>query len=151
MKNVALLTISGVGMIGVPGVAARVFGALAEEKVNILMISQGSSEVNISLIIERGDLKKAIGTIEKTFAGKNIVRDVQYNEDVAVIAVVGAGMRGTKGVAARVFTAVANAGVNILMIAQGSSEVNISFIVLEKDAVRAVKALHDEFIGGKAE
>jgi aspartate kinase len=57
-------------------------------------------------------------------------------------------MRGTKGVAARVFTAVANAGVNILMIAQGSSEVNISFIVLKKDAVRAVKALHDEFIGG---
>lgn len=146
MKNVALLNVSGAGMIGVPGVAAKVFGALANEKVNILMISQGSSEVNISFIVERGDLRKAVKTLEKTFTGKNIVRDVQYNENVAIIAVVGAGMRGTRGVAARVFRAVADAGVNVLMIAQGSSEVNISFIVLEEDAVKAAKALHDEFI-----
>jgi aspartate kinase len=146
MENVALLNVSGVGMIGIPGVAAKVFSALAEEKVNILMISQGSSEVNISIIVEKEDLKKAVRILERVFADKSIVKDVQYNEDVAIIAVVGAGMRGTKGVAARVFKAVADAGVNVLMIAQGSSEVNISFIVLRKDAVKAAKALHDEFI-----
>jgi aspartate kinase len=146
MKDVVLLTISGLGMIGVPGVAAKVFSALAKEKVNILMISQGSSEVNISIVIERKDLEKAMGTIKEAFVGKNVVRDVNYNQDVSIIAVIGAGMQGTKGVAARVFTAVAEAGVNVLMIAQGSSEVNISFVVLQKDAKKAAKALHDKFI-----
>jgi aspartate kinase len=146
MEDVALLTIEGVGMIGVPGVAARVFNALAREKVNILMISQGSSEANISIVIEHKDLEKAMDTIREEFSGRNVVRDVHFKDDVSIIAVVGAGMRGTKGVAARVFTAVARAGVNILMIAQGSSEVNISFVVLQKDAKRAAKALHDEFI-----
>jgi aspartate kinase len=133
-------------MIGVPGIAARVFTALAKEKVNILMISQGSSEVNISIVIHRKDLEKATGTIKEEFVGKNVVKDVHYNKDVSIIAVIGAGMRGTKGVAARVFTAIAKAGVNVLMIAQGSSEVNISFVVLQNDVKKAAKALHDEFI-----
>ena len=146
MDEVALLTIAGVGMIGVPGVAAKVFNALAKEDVNILMISQGSSEANISIVIDQKDMEKAIGTIRDVFLGRNIVRDVHQKSDVAIIAVVGAGMRGTKGVAARVFTAVAEAGVNVLMIAQGSSEVNISFVVQEKDAEMAARALHQEFI-----
>ncbi len=146
MKNVALLTIEGVGMIGVPGVAARVFTALAREKVNIIMISQGSSEVNISIVVSKDDLERARRTIEAEFFGGNIVKDVRYEKDVAVIAVIGAGMRGTKGVAARVFTAVAKAGVNVIMISQGSSEVNISFVVEGRDAGKAARALHDEFI-----
>lgn len=146
MEKVALVTISGVGMIGVPGVAAKSFTALAEEGVNILMISQGSSEVNISFVIERRDLKKAVSSIEERFKHTGVVRKVEYNKDVAIIAVIGAGMKGTKGVAARVFTAVAKAGVNVLMIAQGSSEVNISFVVSEKDSKKAAQALHREFI-----
>ncbi len=146
MKEVALLTIEGVGMIGVPGVAARVFTALADAGVNIIMISQGSSEVNISVVVEKGDLEKATGTINREFAGGNIIKDVRYETDVAVIGVIGAGMRGTKGVAARVFTAVGTAGVNIIMISQGSSEVNISFVVASKEAGKAAKALHDEFV-----
>ncbi len=145
-KNVVLLTISGAGMIGVPGVAARVFGALARKNVNILMISQGSSEVNISIVIEKGDLKKAVQTIKQEFEGMNIIKDVHYVKNIAVVAVIGAGMQGTKGVAARVFTSVAEAGVNVLMIAQGSSEVNISFIIHERDVKKAVNALHNEFV-----
>ncbi len=145
-KDVVLLTISGAGMIGVPGVAARVFGALARKNVNILMISQGSSEVNISIVIEKGDLKRAVRTIKREFEGTNIIRDIQHAKNIAVIAVIGAGMQGTRGVAARVFTSVAKAAVNVLMIAQGSSEVNISFIIHEKDAKKAVNALHDEFV-----
>lgn len=146
MRNVVLINISGAGMIGVPGVAARVFSSLAKEKVNIKMISQGSSEANISIVIERGDLERALKALREEFVGANIVRSVDYNESVAIIAVVGAGMRGTKGVAARVFRAVADAGVNVLMIAQGSSEVNISFVVADEDAGKAVRALHKEFI-----
>jgi len=150
MTHATLLTISGVGMIGVPGVAAKTFGALAEEKVNILMISQGSSEANISIVIESQDLDKAIKVVTEKFADNDIVRKVDYNNDVAIIAVIGAGMQGTKGVAARLFTAVSKADVNVLMIAQGSSEVNISCVVEEKDAEKAAQALHKEFITKKA-
>ncbi|NOZ82509.1 MAG: aspartate kinase [Euryarchaeota archaeon] len=148
MRDVALLNISGVGMIGVPGVASRVFTALAQQNINILMISQGSSEANISVVVERGDAERAVEALREEFLGANVVRKVEYEEDVAIIAVVGAGMRGTKGVAARVFTAVASADVNVLMIAQGSSEVNISFVVSSADAERAASALHREFING---
>ena len=144
--EVALLTVSGVGMIGVPGVAAKLFSVLADERINILMISQGSSEVNISFIIEKSDLKRALAAIKRAFPGKDIVKEIKHSDNVSIIAVVGAGMRGTKGVAARIFSAVAKARVNILMIAQGSSEVNISFAVLRKDARKAASALHKEFI-----
>ena len=144
--NAVLLTVSGVGMIGVPGVAARVFKALADKKVNILMISQGSSEANISMVIDQEDIDNAVIALKKEFIGANIVRDVNYNEDVSIVAVIGAGMKGTEGVAARVFKAVSDAGVNVVMIAQGSSEVNISFVVGSEDAGKAAKALHREFI-----
>ena len=147
VKNeVVLLTVSGVGMIGVPGIAAKLFGVLAEERVNILMISQGSSEVNISFIIEKSDLKKALRALKTAFPGRDVVTEIKHSSDVSIVAVVGAGMRGTKGVAARVFGAATKARVNILMIAQGSSEVNISFIVEQKDARKAASALHKEFV-----
>jgi aspartate kinase len=146
LNNTALLTISGAGMIGVPGIAARVFSSLAREKVNIMMISQGSSEVNISVVIEEGDLERSVETLRAEFPQGDIVRDVTSNLDIAVVAVIGAGMRGTKGIAGRVFTSVARGEVNVLMIAQGSSEVNISFVISAADAPKAVEALHDEFI-----
>lgn len=145
-KSCALITISGAGMIGVPGVAARAFSSLAKNNVNILMISQGSSEANISVVVERSDAGKAVKAIREEFSSNGIIKNIEAKEDVVAIAVVGAGMRGTKGVAARVFRAVADAGVNVLMIAQGSSEVNISFIIEERDAEKAVNALHREFI-----
>ncbi len=146
MKNVSLINISGAGMISEVGVASRVFNALASANVNVLMISQGSSEANISIVVSREDADKAVDSLKKEFKDEKIVKTIECNNNVAIIAVVGAGMRGTKGVAARVFRAVADAGVNVLMIAQGSSEVNISFVVLEEDADKAVIALHDEFL-----
>ncbi len=144
MDNVSLVNVSGAGMIGVPGVAARVFGSLAREGINIIMISQGSSEANISLVVQEEDAQRAVETINREFEGLNMIKDVQF-ENVSGLAVVGAGMRGMKGVAARVFTAVAKADGNVLMIAQGSSEVNISFIVLREDAKKTAVALHKEF------
>jgi len=146
MEGVVMLNISGAGMIGMPGVVARVFKALATGNINILMISQASSEANISFVILKEDLKKALEVLSTEFRN-NYIKQIDYLKDIAIIAVVGAGMIGTKGVAARVFKAVADAGVNIIMIAQGSSEVNISFVILEKDAKKAAEALHKEFIG----
>jgi aspartate kinase len=143
--DAALITVGGAGMIGTPGVAAQVFGILGENHVNILMISQSSSEANISIIIRRGDLEKAVNLLELAFLGKGMIRDVSFDEDICVIAVVGAGMRGSVGVAARIFTAIASQGVNVKVIAQGSSELNVSFVVSERDGVNAVRALHHEF------
>jgi len=145
IRDVALITVSGVGMVGIPGIAAKVFGILGEHHINILMISQGSSEANISFIIPRNSVDIATNILELTLLGSGIVKEISSEKDVCVVAVVGAGMRGTPGVAARVFRAVADRGVNVRMIAQGSSELNISFVVKDKEGDKTVRALHREF------
>ncbi len=145
IRDTALITVGGAGMIGTPGVAAKVFGILGENHINILMISQSSSEANISIIIPKGDLDKAVNLLELVFLGKGMIREVSFEEDVCVVAVVGAGMRGAVGVASRIFKAVAKEGVNVRVIAQGSSELNVSFVVSRDDSVKAVRALHKEF------
>jgi aspartate kinase len=126
-------------------VAAKVFGILSENHVNILMISQSSSEANISFIVSRESLDKAVNTLELTLLGGDVVMDISSETNVCVVAVVGAGMKGIPGVAARVFKAVADEEVNVRMIAQGSSELNISFVVQEEDGVKTIRALHREF------
>jgi aspartate kinase len=138
-------------MIGTPGVAARVFGILGENHINILMISQGSSEANISIILHKGDLDRAVNLLELAFLGKGMIREVSFEDDVCVVAVVGAGMRGAVGVASRIFGAVAREGVNVRVIAQGSSELNVSFVVSSDDGGKAVRALHQEFKLGRHE
>ena len=145
MRDASLVNISGSGMIGVPGIAGRIFTALGKFNINILMISQASSEVNISIMIEKSDSYIAMNALEEEFEGTRLVKSLNHDENVAIIAVVGSGMRGTRGVAAKIFNAVAKADANVLMIAQGSSEVNVSFVVSKNDAEKAAKALHDEF------
>ncbi len=144
IRNVALVNVSGAGMAGTPGVAARVFTALAKADVNIMMISQGSSEANISIVVDEASLSKAINALQSEFR-EDVVKSIVHDKDVCTIAVVGAGMAGTPGVAGRVFSALGQAGANVRMISQGSSEVNISFVVDGKDVEKAVIALHDEF------
>ncbi|MCJ7444139.1 MAG: aspartate kinase [Methanotrichaceae archaeon] len=147
-RNVAMLTISGAGMIGTLGIAARAFGALAEAGINIIMISQGSSEANISIIIEQRQLEKAEDALRAEFP-RDLIKEILANNDVAAVAVVGAGMAGTPGVAARVFKAMGQAKINVIMISQGSSEHNISFVVASRDSECAVQELHHEFgLGG---
>jgi aspartate kinase len=145
IRDVALITVSGAGMAGTPGVASKIFGILGQNHINIIMISQGSSEANISLIIPRQSVDTAINKFELALLGGGIVREISSEKDVCVVAVVGAGMKGTPGVAARVFTTVANQGINVRMIAQGSSELNISFVVKEGDGIKTVRSLHEEF------
>ena len=145
IRNVALITVSGAGMVGAPGITAKLFSVLGENNINVLMISQSSSEANISFAIPRTSLEKAVNALELSLLGTGFVKEVTSEPDICIIAVVGAGMKGTPGVAARVFKAVAEQGVNIRMIAQGSSELNISFIVEESDSAKALRALHKEF------
>lgn len=148
-KNVALLNISGAGMIGTLGVAARAFTALARAGINIIMISQGSSEANISMVIEERQMEKAEDALRAEFP-RDLVKDISHDLNVCAVAVVGAGMAGTPGVAARVFKAMGSSRINVMMISQGSSQHNISFVVAAKDAERAVQELHREFgLGGE--
>jgi len=149
IRHTALIDVSGGGMVGAPGTAAKIFDTLAKNRVNIMMISQSPSESSISMVVRKSDLDKATTTLELNLLGK-VIKQVNVNDDVAVIAVVGSGMRGIKGVAAKVFGAVARQGINVIMIAQGSSELNLAFVVNDRDCEQAVRALHDEFeLAGK--
>jgi aspartate kinase len=145
IRDVALIFIGGAGMVGAPAVSAKAFNALNKRGLHVLMISQGSSQSNISLIVPRNEMEKAVSALELTLTGTNYISNVSYEVDLCVIAAVGEGMKGTPGVAARVFKAIAEKGINVRMIAQGSSETNISFVVKENDGEEAIRALHNEF------
>jgi aspartate kinase len=144
IRHTALIDVSGGGMVGAPGTAAKIFDTLAKNRINITMISQSPSESSISMVVRKTDLDKATTTLELSLLGK-VIKQINVNDDVAVIAVVGSGMRGIKGVAAKIFGAVAKYGINVIMIAQGSSELNLAFVVNDSDCEQAVRALHDEF------
>ena len=144
IRHTALIDVSGGDMAGSPGTASRIFDILAKNRVNIMMISQSPSESSISMVVRKSDLDKATTALELNLLGK-IIKKVNVNDDVAVIAVVGSGMRGIKGVAAKIFGSVAHRKVNVIMIAQGSSELNLAFVVNDSDCEVAVRALHSEF------
>jgi len=108
------------------------------------MISQGSSESNISFVVSEKHTESALKALHGEF-NREFVKEITSDRNVCVVAVVGAGMAGTPGVAKRVFGALGNSMINIIMISQGSSQYNISFVVQEDDAFAAVKTLHDEF------
>lgn len=144
IRNTALIDVRGGSMVGAPGTAAKIFSVLGENKVNIIMISQGPSESSISMVVRKPDLDKAVTSLELNLLGK-MIKNVNITDNVAIIAAVGSGMRGTKGVASRIFTAMAKQGINVIMIAQGSSELNLAFVVDDKDCDVAVRAVHEEF------
>lgn len=145
VKDVAMLSIRGASMVGKPGTVAKILETLAKEKINVMMISQSVSESSVSLVIKRNALSRALSKIETALLGSGLVEDIESEDDVSVVAVVGEGMKGTPGVASKVFGAVAKRGINIRMIAQGSSELNISFVVKEEDGPEAVRAIHEEY------
>ncbi|MDD1700630.1 MAG: aspartate kinase [Methanoregula sp.] len=144
IDKVAAININGAQMIGRPGVAKAIFTILADHEVNVMMISQGSSEANISLIVDEAHLNTAVHALSD-LVKQGIVREVTHNHDVCAVAVVGAGMAGAPGTGGRIFTALGKNRVNVMMISQGSSEANISFVVSQQDGPRAVRVLHDEF------
>ena len=155
VRNQALVTVTGNGMLGVPGIAARTFAALQQAGLSVTLISQASSEHSICLCVpaERG--AEARVALEKAFAlelSRRELEGMDVQRGMATLAVVGLGMAGSPGIASRMFTSLSSAGVNIVAIAQGSSELNISVVIAETDAEVAAQAVHDEFqldkIGG---
>jgi aspartokinase/homoserine dehydrogenase 1 len=146
--DMALITIEGAGMIGVPGTAERVFSALHRAEVSVAMISQSSSEHSICLVVPAASGERAVAVIEAAFDQElrhGQIQRVVAENDIRILAIVGEGMTGTPGVAARLFNSLARAGVNVRAIAQGASERNISVAVAESDAERALKAVHAGF------
>lgn len=144
IRNTALIDVRGGSMVGAPGTAAKIFDVMGNSKVNVMMISQSPSESSISMVVRKNDLDRAVNSLELNLLGK-VIKTINVTDNVAIIAAVGSGMRGIKGVAARIFGAVAKRGVNVIMIAQGSSELNLAFVVNERDCEEAVRALHEEF------
>ena len=136
-------------MQGMPGVAARVFSTVAREAINVLMISQSSSEQNICFIVENAQAQRAIESLEKEFELDRLrgnIDRISAQEKIAILAVVGEGMKGTPGIAAKVFGALAERAINVISIAQGSSEYNLSLVVDERDADEAMRAIHSKFL-----
>jgi aspartate kinase len=151
IKDVAMLNVYGAAMVGAPGSYSKVFEVLGKNNINVMMISTAASEANISMIIKRSLIGRATSNLEIALQEKGgLVSEITTEDDVAVIAVMGANMKGTLGVASKIFETVAKKGINIRMIAQGSSELNISFVVKEKDGVAVLKAIHEEFNLDKA-
>ncbi|MBV9697718.1 MAG: bifunctional aspartate kinase/homoserine dehydrogenase I [Gammaproteobacteria bacterium] len=145
IERVALVNLEGTGMIGVPGTAHRLFGALREEQISVILISQGSSEHSICCAIPQEQAGRAVEVVRRAFERElrdGQIQSVDVDPDLAILAVVGDGMAGTPGVAAKVFAALGTAGVNVRAIAQGASERNISAVVEGRNATRALRAVH---------
>jgi aspartate kinase len=148
IRDVTMITVGGPGIVGLTDVLARSFAATAETRTNVFLVSQSSAQNDICFVIATTDEKRALKSLREAFAPEiegQTVEHVTSNHDVAILAVVGENMRGIPGVAGRTFSALGREGVNIMAIAQGSSEYNISLVVQESAMQRALAALHSEF------
>jgi aspartokinase/homoserine dehydrogenase 1 len=148
IQHITLMNLEGSGMVGVPGVSARLFGALAKEKINVILITQASSEHSICFALEPKDAFKARKSIEEEFhheiqAGK--IEKPHEERDLSIIAIIGDNMRNTPGISGRMFSALGRNGINVIAIAQGSSELNLSVVINEHDLSKALNALHESF------
>jgi aspartokinase/homoserine dehydrogenase 1 len=146
MDNIAMLTFTGTGLVGNSGIAGRLFNALKD--VNVIIISQACSEMSISVVISAADAQKAVNAINEEFdfeIRKDTVNKTVAENDYAIVAMVGEGMKNYAGLTGKAFTALGNAGINIHAIVQDSTEVNVSIIVKKVDATKALNVLHDVF------
>jgi aspartate kinase len=146
IKGVSMITVEGKGMIGVPGIAARTFGAVARLDVSVLLITQASSEQSICFIVPESAAAAVVAGLERAFAEELARRDIEriWSRDaIAIVTIVGAGIQTTYGIAGRIFSALGNHQVNVIAIAQGSTECGISVVVDEQDVGRAVEHVHE--------
>jgi len=151
IRDVALISVGGPGIVGVPDVVGRTFSTTAELRANVLLISQSSSQNDICFIVAAGDAQRTLEALRREFAqdlSHEVVEHITMDANIAIVAVVGENMRGTPGVAGRTFNALGRERVNIIAIAQGSSEANISFVVEDKAMKQALLATHREFALG---
>jgi|TARA_B110001454_G_scaffold31334_1_gene30589 aspartate kinase len=144
IRNIGLIDLTGGILFAAPGTAAKIFTLLADINVNVMMVSSNPSESSISIIVKKSDLDRAVNALEMSLLGKTI-KKINTTPNVSIIAVIGSGMSGTVGVASKVFSAVQKRNVNVIMIAQGSSELNLAFVVKDNDCKSVIQALHEEF------
>ena len=148
INNISILNLEGSGMVGKSGFSGRLFSLLAREQINIILITQSSSEHSITFAVQPGDTEKAKQLIEQEFELELIAKKLEHvviEQNLAIIAVVGENMKQTPGVSGKLFHALGRNGVNVRAIAQGSSEYNISVIISGHDLAKALNAVHDAF------
>jgi aspartate kinase len=148
IRDVTLISVGGPGIVGVPDVVGRTFSITSQLRSSVLLISQSSSQNDICFIVAAPDAKPVVDALRREFArdlAHHVVEHVNLQPGIAIVAAVGENMHGTPGVAGRTFSALGREGINIIAIAQGSSETNISFVVEEKQAKAALLAVHREF------
>jgi len=148
IRDVTLISVGGPGIVGLPDVVGRTFSTTAEVRASVLLISQSSSQSDICFIVSTADAHRTVEALRKEFAqdlAHHNVEHITINPHIAIVAVVGENMRGTPGIAGKTFSALGRDGVNIIAIAQGSSESNISFVIEEKAVKTALLTTHREF------
>jgi bifunctional aspartokinase / homoserine dehydrogenase 1 len=148
LSNISLIRIQGSGLMGVPGVSARLFGALGKEKINVILITQASSEHSICIAVSDKESARAIESISEEFRKELddlLIDPVRAETGLCVMAVIGEQMKNVPGVAGRLFEALGKNGINIKAIAQGSSELNISFVIDQSEESKALNAIHDSY------
>lgn len=148
INNISILNVEGSGMVGKSGFSGRLFSLLAREQINVILITQSSSEHSITFAVQPGDTERARQVIEQEFELELLVKKLEHvaiEQNLAILAVVGENMKETPGVAGKLFQALGRNGVNVRAIAQGSSEYNISIILSASDLAKALNAVHDAF------
>ncbi len=148
IENISMLNLTGSGMVGVPGVSGRLFGALARHSINVILITQASSEHSICFVIDSKESAQARIAVEEEFvheikAGK--IDKLHEKDNLAIVAVVGDNMRHTPGIAGKLFSALGKNGINVVAIAQGSSEINLSVVIGKGDLTKALNVIHESF------
>ncbi len=147
-RDLTLLNIQGNGMVGIPGVTSRLFDVMSRENITVMMISQSSSEHSICLVIPARDANRAVHALRREFQleiDRNLIENIQAVRNVALVSIIGAGMRGMPGTSGKFFEALGKCRINVLAIAQGATELSISAAIPEKDYRHAVQAIHTAF------
>lgn len=148
IENIALMNLQGSGMVGVPGVSARLFGTLARGGINVILITQASSEHSICFVVDPKDAAKAKESIEEEFEYEMNVGKIDrviIHKDLSIVAIIGENMKNTPGISGKLFSSMGKNGINIIAIAQGSSELNLSVVINTGDLSKALNALHEAF------
>ncbi|MDE5722609.1 MAG: aspartate kinase, partial [Paramuribaculum sp.] len=148
ISDTCLITVSGLGMVGIVGINARIFNALAREGVSVFMVSQASSENTTSFAVKNEDAARAVEALEKEYAAElasGELNPIHSEHNLATVAIVGENLRNAAGVAGRLFNTLGRNGINVISCAQGASETNISFVIKIKDQKKALNVIHDSF------
>lgn len=148
IENISLINLQGSGMVGVPGVSSRLFGTLARGGINVILITQASSEHSICFVVDPKDAERAKESIEEEFSvemNSGKIDKVIINNNLSIVAIIGENMKNTPGISGKMFSGLGKNGINVVAIAQGSSELNLSVVINTVDLSKALNALHEAF------